>query len=134
MTATLEKMLPFQGLIKTLLIFVLVLIMIAIFFIGFSAFFIPLLFTGIIIAMLYFTGIAQRMPPWQTMVFVFLAFGMGYFIQRISIVSMSSVEGQMPSTTDAWFPMIGLALFILAFAYLASKMKTKGRISWRMGK
>jgi len=122
---SLSKLIPFQGLIRTALLFVLALVVIIIFFVGFSAYFIPLLLTVIVIALIYFTGMAKTTPPWQLMVFVLATFGMGFFIQRITVIRMQTIGEDIPMTTEFWGSALILVLFLFVFAWVAMKSKSK---------
>lgn len=124
---SLSKIMPIQGLARTALLFVLALILIVIFFVGFSQYFIPLLLTIIVVALIYFTGMARTTPPWQIMVFILATFGMGYFIQRMTLIRMQTVGEEVPMTTEFWGSAIILVLFLFIFAYVAMKGK-KGKM------
>jgi hypothetical protein len=129
---TAAKVLLLPGLIKTVLTFAAIFVLIAIFFIGFGQYFVPLLLTGIMIALLYFAGLIRRMPPWQTLLVILLTFGMGFFIQRISVLRMSTAEGQFSfsATPDLWLSIIVLSSIVIALGFLlalAMKRKSKRR-------
>lgn len=122
---SLAKLIPLQGLIKTVLLFVLALILILIFFVGFGQFFIPILLTGIIIAFIYFTGMAKTTKSWQLMVFVLATFVMGFFIQRMTLIKMQTVDGDIPMTVEFWSSAVILVFFLFMFVWVAMRKSKK---------
>lgn len=80
---SMSKILGLGDLIKYVLIFVVAIIFIAIFFIGYGVFFVPLIMVGAVIGFLLLTGAWQRAPLWQVMFFIFITFFAVYAIQRM---------------------------------------------------
>jgi len=111
------KFLNIADLIKYALIFAVAIIFIAIFFVGYGVFFIPLLMVGVVIGFLLLSGAWQRAPLWQVMFFIFVTFFAVYAIQRMCVFSLSTIgfTGEGADVTGGL-----LAAFIVGIAVVAA--------------
>jgi len=114
---SISKIIGLADLVKYALIFVVAVIFIAIFFIGYGVYFIPMVMVAAIIGFLLLSGAWNRAPLWQVMFFIFVTFFSVYAIQRMCVFSLSTV-GFTGDTADITGGL--LAAFVVGIAVVAA--------------
>jgi hypothetical protein len=133
--AVLEKLVGLGDVIKWIVIGIISLVFMAVFFMYFGRFFIPIVLCVLVIAFLYFTGAYQKTPPVQMALMLFIAFIGGYFIQRISTVALSVLSGTvLTEPSFDTFDLIMLSLTVIGLVFAVSTQIKIGKMIKQRGR
>lgn len=117
----LAKALGFQQMFKWIIIGIISIIFLVIFFWQFGQFFIPLLLAGLVVFLLYIQSMQTRKPISPVLIGVLPlgAFIIGYFIQRISIMTLSGSDYISDPTALIVDQTMTVMLFVFILAVVA---------------
>ena len=114
-----DRMLPLPSWMVLMLLIV-VLIVLALMF---SQFIVPLVFVGMLIVLMGYTGFASKASFWQVMLLIMVSFVGVYFVQRMTVLHvMSSVElGSMDTKALSLIPLVLLIATVVGLVFAKRK-------------
>jgi hypothetical protein len=112
--------------IKWIVLGIIGIIFLAIFFMYFGEWFIPLALMLAIILSMWFTGAYKNLPSWVLIVAPLTAFCLGYVMQKLTIVSLSTTGGEVSSTIPAiGYGLVAVVLVVLLFVFVKPRYVRK---------
>jgi len=115
------------GSAQMMLLLLLAIMAFVVFFAGYGQWFIPVLLVLLMAGAMYYMGLHRRMQPWQAMGTLFLAFFMGWLLQRLSIVAVKL--STVPTLADYGIALVYTLIIALLF-YLITSIFTVRKLRW----
>lgn len=116
--------------IKNIILGIIGLIVIVLFFILFGSWFIPLMLIGGVMIFLYKTEMWKQMQWWNLIIIVIAVGGIGYFLQRLTVIRMASVEAPLTFESIGLIAVVVVVLMITSIV-LSSQLKARKMIRKR---